>query len=61
VYEDFSGDWKGADPGLPLPKWAQSEYAKIQAIRGNGGLAEGDRVIEFPHVLSYPGTRLIQS
>jgi hypothetical protein len=34
---------------------------KIQSIRGNGHLAEGDCVIEFPHVASYPETRLIQS
>jgi hypothetical protein len=46
---------------VPLPQQTQSEDAKIQSIRGNGHLAEGDRVIEFPHVLSYPGTRLIQS
>jgi ribulose-phosphate 3-epimerase len=51
AYEDFNGAWKDADPDVSLFKQAQSEYAKIQSIRGNGHLAEGDRVIEFPRIV----------
>jgi eukaryotic-like serine/threonine-protein kinase len=30
AYSDFLTLWKDADPGIPLPKEAKAEYAKLQ-------------------------------